>query len=139
MADEVTISTEDGPELEDQAAHEAAVAQGAAEVHQESAEQSAEDAAAAASMAAEAAEANLESVADAVEAAATAEYAAGISVAALSGIESAIVAQSEIMSTLVAELRESRTSQVTPEPVKETPDQPPAAKGHGYYGKLRKG
>lgn len=137
MADEVTITTEDGADLEDQAAHEAAVASGAASVHEEQAEEAAADAQAAAAMAAEAAEANLESVGDAVEAAQLAESAANVSTAALSGIESAIAAQTEIMHTLVEELRESRTAAPAPEPVKETPDTAPAPRReHGYYRKI---
>ena len=78
MTDEVTITSEDGTDLEDQAAHDAAVALGAAEVHEEAAEDAAGDAQASAEMAAMAAQAAGEGVAEAVEAASTAEAAAGV-------------------------------------------------------------
>lgn len=136
MADEVIVTTEDQPDLEDQAEHEAAIALGAVEVHEEAAEQAAEDAQASAELAAETAQAVNAGVLEAVEAAQEAESAAGVSVAALSGIEAAIAAQTEILGTLVTELRESRTQAPPPEPVKETPDKAPAQPAHGYYGRI---
>lgn len=137
MADETTVITTDGGEdLDDQAAHAAAVAEGAAGVHEDLAEEAAEDAQASAELAASAAMAVNEGVADAVEAAQVAESAAEVSVSALAGIESAVRAQTETLAMLAQELRESRTPAPAPEPVKETPDQAPASPAHGYYGRI---
>ena len=135
MTDEVTITSEDGTDLEDQAAHDAAVALGAAEVHEEAAEDAAGDAQASAEMAAMAAQAAGEGVAEAVEAASTAEAAAGVTVAALDGIQAAIEAQTATLGMLAEELRESRAAQAPPEEVKEPPDNAPSEPTHGYYGR----
>lgn len=139
MADVIVREDEDA-EIEDQAAHDAAVSEGAAEVHEEHAEESADEARAAAEAAAMAAQANIEAVGQAAEAAEVAEGAAGVAVEAESRVVEAVQAQSAVIQSLVDELRASREAAATtpqPETPAKTPDKPPSRKGfgHRYYGR----
>lgn len=139
MADVIVREDED-TDLEDQAAHDAAVSEGAAEVHEEQAEEHADEARAAAEVAAQAAQANIEAVGQAAEAAAVAEGAAEVATDAESRVVEAIQAQSAVIASLVDELRAGReAAQAKPQPDKpaKTADKPPARRGFGqrYYGR----
>jgi hypothetical protein len=137
---DVIVHEDEGQEIEDQSAHDAAVAEGAAEVHEEHAEESADEARAAAEVAASAAQANIEAVGMAAEAAQAAEGAAGVAVEAESRVVEAIQAQSAVIASLVDELKASREAAASkPEPDKptKTADKPPSKRGlgHRYYGR----
>lgn len=140
MAD-VVVSGDDesGDDLEVQAVHEAAVAEGAAQVHEEEAAEHAEQAEAAAELAVAAAEANAEVVAEITQSAAQAEMAAADAGYSRDAVVEALSAQTTAINTLVEELRASRKSAEPPkEKPKSSADKAPAAKksfGHRYYGR----
>lgn len=137
---DVIVQEDTDDSVEVQSAHDAAVSEGAAEVHEEQAEEHAAEAAAAAEVAAQAAQANIAAVGEAAEAAEVATSAAAVSVEAESRIVEAVQAQSAVIQSLVDELRagrESAAAQPTPEKPPKTADKPPAKRGfgHRYYGR----
>jgi len=124
------------------AGHEASMAAGAAEVHEEGAEEAAAEAEAAASVAAEAAAVNAASVGAAESASASAAESAGAAESAAQGVVQALEAQTAVLQSFMSELRDSRAGAETfPEgkpPVKKKADRAPAQKGRRggwYYGK----
>ena len=137
MADVVITDTEDeGEGLDDQAAHEAAVAQGAAQVHEEQAQQHATEADAAAEQAAAAAQATEQIAAASAEQTQQAEDAATAAILANEGIQQALAAQAAAIAALTEEIRASRTPAAPVEQeVAKAPDTEPAPrKRHWYYG-----
>lgn len=136
---DVIVHEDEDESIEIQSAHDAAVAEGAAEVHEEQAEEHAAEAAAAAEVAAQAAQANIAAVGEAAEAAEVATSAATIAAEAESRIVEAVQAQSAMIQSLVDELRAGRESAAatpTPEKPSKTADKPPKRRGlgHRYYG-----
>ncbi len=138
---DVIVHEDEDQGVEVASAHDAAVAEGAAEVHEEQAEEHADEARAAAEVAASAAQANIESVGQAAEAAEVATGAAEIATEAESRIVEAVQAQSAVIQSLVDELRAGREAATakppTPEKPAKTADKPPERRGfgHRYYGR----
>lgn len=135
----VVVHEDEAESVEVQSAHDAAVAEGAAEVHEEQAEEHADEARAAAEVAAQAAQANIAAVGEASEAAEVATSAATVAADAESRVVEAIQAQSAVIQSLLDEVRASREAAARPVPEKtpSKPDKPPARKGfgHRYYGR----
>jgi len=142
---EIHVEQSAGGEEEDLAqelaGHEASMAAGAAEVHEESAEEAAAEAEAAAATAAEAAMVNAASVGAAESAAASAAESAAVADTGAQAIAQALQAQTAVLESFMSELRESRQGSALPEkktPVKQTTDRSPSGKqrrGGWYYGK----
>jgi hypothetical protein len=139
MADTVVIpdSGEDGAVLEEQAAHDAAVAEGASMVHEQQAAEHAAEAEAAADAALAAAEANAAVVEQISQAAATAEASATDAGYSRDAVLEALAAQTTALNSLTEELRAGRkAAEPAKDKPKSTPDKPPARerKGSWYYG-----
>lgn len=137
MTDVVVSGDDDASvDLQAQSAHDAAVAQGAAAVHEQQAGQAAVEAAAAAEAAIQAAQANLSATDEAVAAGETAQMAAMDASASRDAILEAIGAQTGAINTLVEELRSARASAEPPAPKKTSSDRQPARKRKGsfYWG-----
>lgn len=134
------IATEpagEDPTLEDQSEHDAAVSQGAAEVHADQAADAAAQAEAAAAMADAAAEANLATAEDAAAAAAQAGQSAATAGALTDAIAAALEGQTAAINSLVEEMRANRTAPPAP-PKRSRKDRSPAPEGgnqrsHWYY------
>lgn len=135
---EVTVEVPDsGDATESQ--HDAAVAEGAAEVHAEQAEEAAEEAEVAAAVAQAAAAENMAAAEAVVEAAASAEGHAAVAGVASDAVLNALEAQTAAINRLVDTMETQAAAAKTPEPVaKPKPDTPPAKARRGfgarYYG-----
>ena len=137
------VIPEGDPAETEESAHAAAVAEGAAIVHEENAEDAAAEAAAAAAVATEAAAANLETAAGTADAAFVAESSAADAGAARDAVLEALTAQTAALSSLTEELRMSREQAATPvtpaAPTKQKADRAPKERkglGSRYYGRL---
>jgi hypothetical protein len=132
---EVIVAPDDAGEHDysDEAAHAAAVAEGASEVHGEQAAEAAGEAQAAAEVALAAAQANIESVANAEEAAATAVAAADQAGVTLDMVHEALLAQGSAITALTEELHAGRQQQQAPRAKrsKPTPDKEPGSSRTG--------
>ena len=144
MADiEINEEIPGGESSEELGEHEAAKAAGAAEVHQEDAEEAAAEAEAAAEVAIAAATANTENIGRAEEAAARAEESANAANSGAHAVAEAINAQTAVLQSLLDQMATPKESPTEDkEPVKKTPDKPPAASKKGrvaraYFGGRR--
>lgn len=111
--------------LQEQAAHDAAVAEGASAVHQQAAEGAAADAEAAAQLAAEAAQVNLQTAESVVEAAASAEASAEAAGGSEDRVMQALAAQTSAITALTEQLNASKTPAVPAEKPKRSKDKAP--------------
>jgi hypothetical protein len=119
------------------AAHDAAVAEGAAGVQAEGAAVSAAEASAAAEIALEAAQANMATAEQVIAATETAEGSAQAAQVSAEMVMDALNAQSAAISALAEEFKASRKSDVSRETTSRQPppDREPGSSGHWYYGK----
>jgi hypothetical protein len=136
---EVTVEVPDAGEGPTESQHDAAVAEGAAEVHAEQAEEAADEAEVAAAIAQAAAAENMATAEAVVEAAASAEGHAAVAGVAADGVLSALEAQTAAINRLVDTMEAQAAKAATPEPKpKSTPDTPPSRSRRGfgarYYG-----
>lgn len=136
---EVTVEVPDGGDSSVEASqHDAAVAEGAAEVHAEQAEEAADEAEVAAAVAQAAAAENMAAAESVVEAAASAEVSADVSNMAAEGVVTALQAQTAAINRLVDTMEAQTAKPPVDKPVKQTPDKPPAKSRRGfgakYYG-----
>jgi hypothetical protein len=124
------------------AEHDASMAAGAAEVHQENAAEAAQEAEAAAETAVAAAVANSESIGAAESAALRAEDSAAAAATGAEAVAQAISAQTAVLESLLSKLETPPAQDSGPAektPVKKTTDRAPAEskkrRGGWYYGK----
>lgn len=122
----VTEPEEPGPEQD--SAHQAAVAEGAAAVHHDAAEEAAEEAKQAAEAGLAGAQATIAAAESAAESAARAEAAQEASGVTLEAVHEAVTGLGSGINTLLDEFRASRKESAPkpPEPVTETKDEAPA-------------
>jgi hypothetical protein len=137
----VTDADDDGePALEEEAAHAAAVHEGAAEVHREQAAEAADEAGVAAAVAASAVEATASAGMAAEDAAARAEAAAAAANAGAMAVAQAIEGLPSALEAMYANMSQAQVSQQAPrEPVKKKTDKAPEPKKRRtfrdlYYG-----
>ena len=138
MADlDITVSDDGGElDLDEASAHEAAVAQGAAEAHAVQAEGHAEAADEAAELATAAATATADLTTEAEQAAVTAQDAATQAEITAQAMLATLQAQQAAIEALTEEIRAGRTPAPEPEQeVAQTPDtEPTPRRRHWYYG-----
>lgn len=134
-----TVVIEDGEEaVTGEAEHAAAVSEGAAAVHQENAAQAAAVATAASDATHEAVMMVSQAEASATEAAVVAEQAAEVSVTGADAVARALEVQTIAITSLLEEVRASKTPPAPVEEVKTTPDRAPGKpkrRGSWYYGR----
>jgi hypothetical protein len=126
----VTPDEDESPPAVDlalQGAHDAAVAEGGAQVREELAAESADEAKAAAAVALEVAQQNAETAQQVIEATGTAEAAAEQAQVTLELIHEQQAAMSQAIAALAEELKAGRASQVPAEPKKTGSERPPGA------------
>lgn len=116
----VTGNDPDEHDYSEEAAHAAAAAEGAAEVHTEQAAEAAGEAAAAAEVALAAAQANIESGAAVAEATEIAEAAAEQATVSAEMVHEALLAQTQAITALTEELRAGRQQTAPPAPGKRS-------------------
>jgi len=114
-------------EMAAEAAHDAAVAEGGAQVREELAAESADEAKAAAAVALEVAQQNAETAQAIIEASATAEGAAEQAQVTLELIHEQQAAMSQAISALAEELKAGRQSAVPAEPKKTSSERAPGS------------
>jgi hypothetical protein len=137
----VVVTPGEGEDAGEDSEHAAAVAEGAAAVHEENAADAAEAAALSAEAASAAAAASIDNVIAAEDAAASAAGSAAAVDAGTMALAEAINAQNTVLSSLVEEIRASRSEPAKPEGKatnrKSKPDSEPKTKkpkGAWYYG-----
>lgn len=123
---EIVIAEDQADELGELAEHNAAVSEGAAAVHQAAAEAHAQEATESASIAQTAAESGVAAAEVAEEGAVAATEAASEVGALIAAHTDAMREQTSAISSLVAEMRENRTSATPPVPVDSAPSKPKA-------------
>lgn len=139
---EITVSEEPAEDLEEGAAHAAAVHEGATRVHEEHAEEAAEVAAAAAAEATATGMAVMASTADAEAYADRAAESAAAAMDAAAACREAVEALTNALQSRTEEVRPQQEAQQTPvpdEPVKRKKETPPAPRkrtlGDRYFGR----
>lgn len=134
--DEITVTAAGSEESSpsESAAHDAAVSEGASAVHAGNAESAADEAHEAAETTAAIAQQTIAAASAAVESAERAEAAQEATGVTMEAIHSAMMAQSDLLGTLLTEIRDSRAPAPPPEPeISSKPDKAPR-KRHWYYG-----